>query len=288
MIFRLTALVLLFVGAMLSPNVGLSQSTVIEAGSVGTGVAVQVPRFDEIPASSMSSVQKKWQQILDKTYTGRFERVETCEELLIELRQLGLPIFLDASAVDDSLTMDDVLDFQLYNVPLFDLLQQVLGDRNATLAIRQNRLSIVSLDVIDDPSYFMHVTYDVTGLSNSNPNLADDWELADAIKASIAPDYWDDTNGDGSLVLRKVGGRSYISVGQGYPKQRQVYHFLNGLARIQGTATAINRSVVQTAFSESRVIEMPGLRDGSRRGGFDGGGFGGGGIGGYGLGGGVF
>jgi len=215
----------------------------------------------------------------------------TCEQMLQRLREIGLPVVLDQSARDDSLTEDDLIRFTTVNMPLYESLETVLAEHNATLAMLGSQLKIVSRDVAYSPEFFTVISYDVTHWGNGY------WELEDLLKGAVAPDDWDDTNGDGTLSFSRVGGRTLMTIGQSYGSHRAIRECMAGLSRLQGSSQ-LAQSANVPSNSPSQTIEILSERRGgqfgirSRQGSqydrFDRSGFGGGGVGGYGLGGGVF
>lgn len=263
----------------------VAQSVVIQVDSTDNTGTIKLPTTTATIPNNMNARQKEMMRLLSQSYPGKFVGVEDGEDLLRVLRKIGLPVELDQSARDDSLSEDDLVGIQLQNIPLIDLLDNTLEEYNAVLAITGNRIRIVSRDVIDNPEFFMQVTYDVSRLQ-----FGDEYTADSTIKSLIVPDNWDDTNGDGALIFRKIGGREYLSIAQPLSVQLQLQRYLDGLLAIQGDQTMIAGNQLGAAYRESTVVGYPGASPGRRRrsNGFNGGGFGGGGIGGYGLGGGVF
>ncbi len=277
-----------FFAATLLPCLAAGQSTIVQVGVPDASMAVEVPASDYSVPNSMTSQQLLWEQILSSDATGKLKGVRTCRDLIARLRELGLPVFLDISARDDALDFRSRMEIEFDSMRLRDVLYQVLREYNASICLRDNRILIVSADVTADPYFFHTLVYDVSSLVNDS---FDAYDLMDELKASIAPDDWDDTNGDGTLVMRSMGNKTFLTMSQSYNIYRQTQLYLKDLNRMKGVV-AVNRSVNSMKFSGSRVISMSNPYDTDPRFGRGfgggGGGFGGGGIGGYGLGGGVF
>lgn len=264
-------------------------STVVPIPFENGSQTIELPATNEAISNSLSAQQRHYLELLSYIYPNRFYKSQTLAKLLVKLEKLGLPIALGQSAIDDQLEMSDSIELPLPSIPLMDRLNHALGKNNAILVMTGHRLRIASLDTLHNPENFLVVTFETTGLGTG---------IDTTIKNLITPDYWDDTNGDGALQIRKIGSRTYVSIAQPLSIHREIQNLLDNLLEIQGAKSTIVRNVPAASFQESRVIELPSGRgrfgsslpgNGSfGGGGFGGGGFGGGGIGGYGSGGGVF
>ena len=269
----------------LTPSRQSGGSTVIEIGGATGTSSVKVPEPEPRIPTSLNARQLRWENILAQPYPTIFEGKMTCGQMLELLRDVGLPVSLDQSARDDDFTENDQVTFLNPSLPLYDSLQDALDERNAVLMMVDDRLTILSADVVGSPEFLTTITFDVSSL------MINSQEINDSIRESIAADDWDDTNGDGTLVINSIGNRKLMTVSQSYDIQRKIHRHLENLIRLQGNSTAIAQTQ-GSMYSESQVIQLPSDRaalgafgnpDGSYSGGF-----GGGGIGGYGLGGGVF
>ena len=274
----------------------LRQSYVVTpAGATGgnaTGLAAGDFHGRHQLPNSKSRQQQHWETLLSQSSLGKFSSVQTMEDWIQELRQLGLPVFLDDSARHDSLSEDEPIEITPTSMALRDLLRLTLAEKNATLTFHRNCLKVISLDVAEDPEFLQTIVYDVSSLAR---NLTDGWGLVTDIKSTIEPESWDDTNGDGTILAQDFGSRRLISVSQSYEIQLAVADYLNSLNKMKGPITNQLRrnpggsQVIGNAsnqlgsrFGDDRYRRQP------HNGGGGGGGFGGGGIGGYGLGGGIF
>ena len=65
----------------------------------------------------------------------------------------GFNIFLDQSARDDSLSVDEPLTFQLNQIPLEKALLMLLAEKNATFHIDYGIVVVISRDDAEDPRY---------------------------------------------------------------------------------------------------------------------------------------
>ena len=176
--------------------------------------------------SSMSSRHRHWERILAKGYPSRFLGSVRCDQLIDELRRMGLPVRLDMSAQDDLVAYDTKLTLQQPYEPLYIRLQSALQEENATLTFMNNQLLIISLDVSSDPDYFLHLTYDLSGLN------IETLQLLDGITESVTPDDWYDTNGDAVMKPMSVNGRRLLTLAHSYAGHRQVQDYLRGLKEV--------------------------------------------------------
>ena len=185
--------------------------------------------------------------ILYARENGMLSGATTGEELISKMRQIGLQVVLDQSAIDDSFTTDNSFEIPKLNLKNSDVLETVLSSHNATLALMGNRLSIVSRDVATDSEYFTRLVYDVSHLADDA-----DWFLIE-IKSSIDPDSWDDTNGDGVAMVRNFNGQKLMTVAQTLDVHLQIQEHMRGLARLQG----VSKFRRPLPFTGSRIVASP-------------------------------
>ncbi|MEE2825517.1 MAG: hypothetical protein VYE64_02695 [Planctomycetota bacterium] len=184
------------------------------------------------------------------------------------LKSLDVPILLDESARDDSLTESDIVVLKLPGTPLLDRLQQSLKVNNATLAMFPDHVAIVSMDVAQDPDYFLSEFYPIEYISSGNYQ-----ELLEDIKASINPLGWNETNGDAHISYLSVNGQPSLSLYAPYTTHQRLQEYLSNIRRI--SPVGVGRQLVT-----SQVIQLPSARAKQRpkkKKGYGIGGFGGGG-----------
>ena len=84
-------------------------------------------------------------------------------EVMDEIRDLyQFGILLDQSARDDSLSEDEFITFSGRGISLEAGLQLMLREKNAGFVVKDDVLTIVSLDVIHSPTFFETATYDIS------------------------------------------------------------------------------------------------------------------------------
>ena len=279
--FRFVTICAVFFWLDCSHTLAQSGSTVIQVGGIQGTSTIKVPNENSNVRTSLTNRQQRWESLLEQSYPNRLTGQMSCRDMLYLLEDIGLSVWLEPSAFDDDLTEEDQLSFTHPTASLYESLQGTLRERNAILVMLDERLSIVSLDDADAPEYFVTISYDVSAMPEN---------IEYVIKDSIAVDDWDDTNGDGTIIINNFGNRRLLTVSQSYPIQRRIRKYLNGTLQLAGNSTTIAQADNAPSFAESKIIQLPSPRQ--IGGGFgspgDSGGFGGGGIGGYGLGGGVF
>ena len=174
----------------------------------------------------MNPVQRKIFAILYAQENGRLSNAKEGAQLIAQMRSIGLQANLDSSATDDSFAADTDLVIPKLTLQNSDILETALRPYNATLALVGNRLSIVSLDVANDPKYFTHLVYDVSHL------VGDSESFIYEIKGSIDPEGWDDTNGDGVLTIREFNGQKLMTLAQTLNVHLQIQEYMRGLTRL--------------------------------------------------------
>lgn len=272
-------------------NFCFGQSTVIGSENAidpsGSSFSVRTPLRDYSVPSSLSSQRRHWESILDRPATGLLNRIDYCEELIARLRELGLPVFLDQSAIDDSLPFDEEIEISYDGVSLRAVLTQTLGSFNATIAFREDRILIISLDIASDNEHLETIVYDVSSIVRDPTELK---ALSYHMRDTVSPDEWDGGTGAGTVTGQMISGRCLISIHQNAAVHRQVQTWLSSLNKMKGRSLPAEMnlagdrrgSTVVSSRSQSDITQPEVGR------GISGGGFGGGGIGGFGGGGGIF
>ena len=211
-----------------------------------------VAQSNEYPPNSLNLRQQSIHRILNQEHQGQLSSVRTLQQLVLAMRDLGLPVFVDISATDDSWDDSALVEPIESNLSIYEVVQLELQRYNAAMAMVGNKLMIISKDVDSDPEFFTRIVYDL-GAFRTN-----EYGLGMEIRTVIAADSWDDTNGDGVLIVRKgSGGRNLLIVNQSYAIHREIQEYLRSLARIE--STVVTRSVVVTSggSTASKVIRVP-------------------------------
>ena len=223
--------------------------------AVAQSVSVRVPVFHSAGsprasqnvrvATGLNAQHKQWEEVLNQKSLSGFRGEMNAKELIERLRKNGLPVVLDQSAKDDSLTYDEPIELPVIDAPLRTRLLVSLREKNATITFRENHIDIISLDDCEDSSFMMAVVYDVTAL---NPNA-----LGDIVYA-IAPDSWADTGmGLATFVSYRLSGRELLLITQTYQNHREIQKLFNSMAWLTGTG-ARDWSV---AGSPSVAVRVP-------------------------------
>ena len=87
-------------------------------------------------------------------------------DVMEELRQppYNINVVLDPSASDDSLTEDTLITFNVRGIRLKNALRLMLKEHNATYIVRNEVLTLISLDDATDPDFFVTNVYNVGDL----------------------------------------------------------------------------------------------------------------------------
>ena len=244
---------------LISPGIATAQSRIISIDEFGKSSSgsrtIQGPSLATASAtateittpSSLAANQRKWEQILNGRYETPFDDQEqyVFRDVLKWVQALNLPITLHWSAEDDSLTGDDFFRLQMPGEPLLTRLEYSLNFKNSTLAMYPNHMAIVSMDVADDPEYFISEFYPIGNITSGNYD-----DLIQDIKYSINPGYWEDENGDAYISHLVVNGVPTISLYAPYSTHRLLRAYLSNLQRINGLKTG--RQLVT-----SQIIQLP-------------------------------
>lgn len=134
---------------------------------------------------------------------------------------LDINIVLDESAIDDSLTEEELVNVRLKNLSYANGLRHLLRVFNATYTIQHGIVRIISLDNVDDPDKHSRAMLDVQqtldlikkydGRMNSpqhdqiNKSAIPEIVLSDTIMSMVQTDAWRD-NDKGEAVLTIAGG----------------------------------------------------------------------------------
>lgn len=185
--------------------------------------------------NSSSNTWRRWESILSQPFPDQFNGQATAEQTVADLAKLGLPIILHQTAIDDSLTHDDVLDLKLPQQPLKTRLMAALESVNATLVFRDDHISIISKDEEEDSLMFMTITYDVSGMG-INP-----MDLVDVVQASVYADSWQDTGqGLGTIQHINVRGKDLLIISQSYVIQSAVQNLFQSMNVLTGNRVVRN------------------------------------------------
>lgn len=206
---------------------------------------------ESFPRNSLNRWQSKIHRILNRRHDGEFANVTTHGELVVAMRQMDLPVFVDYSAMDDSWEESTLVRSFQSKLSNYETIELELSRVNATLAMIGDKLMIISLDVASDPDYFTRIVYEVPWI-----NAPQSWEFE--LMSVIAADSWDDTNGDGFLMFRKRYGRNLLIVNQSYRVHREIQEYLRSLNRMRpGSVPLGSYANYSSDRLGSRVITVP-------------------------------
>ena len=204
------------------------------------------------PRNGLSLNWQFWEILLDRTAPDQFDKTLPVRELIRELNELGLPVLLDQSAIDDSLDEDQAIQIPLLDSSIRTRLIAALAAYNATITFRDDCIAIVSLDDESDPKFLVTITYDLTDL-NADPD-----SFIRAIRITVQNESWLDNGGTGTIVRTNVRGRRLVLITQTYTIHREIQSLLRNVDRLGGLkrAAPATRSVTyQQRGSVSRFVQ---------------------------------
>ncbi len=204
------------------------------------------------PRNGLSLNWQYWEIILDRTAPYQFDKTLTVGELIRELNDLGLPVLLDQSAIDDSLDEDQAIQIPLPDSSIRTRLIAALAAYNATITFRDDCIAIVSLDNETDPKFLVTITYDLTDLN------VDPVSFIQAVCNTVYNDSWLENGGNGTIVRTYVRGRRLVLIAQTYTIHREIQSLLRNVDRLGGWKRAApgSRSVsYQQRGSVSRFAQ---------------------------------
>lgn len=170
--------------------------------------AATCPAQGWLPADALRAGDE---EILEKSFArrGSIDCVETplASALADVSRQFGVPIVIATKKLEEAgVSTQTPITKVLNNLPLESILRLVLRDVELTFTIRENVLLVTSPE--DAEGQLLARVYPVLDLlvprglaasvSMSSPNVDYD-SLIEVIKATIAPDSWDDVGGPGAI-----------------------------------------------------------------------------------------
>ncbi len=101
---------------------------------------------------------------LDELWSANYDETEFSEVMADLADQFDINVVLDPTARDDSLPEDELITFRVNSIRLKNALRLMLKEKNATFIVKDEVLSIISLDVASDPEYFVTNVYNVGDL----------------------------------------------------------------------------------------------------------------------------
>ena len=209
------------------------------------------------PRDSLADQFLKTEKILSNSFPNLSLQPISAGKLVRQLQSLGLPVVIHQSAIDDSLDHDTILRLPLPSERLGAQLLHVLDQHNATLAIDDGLIRIISRDDAEtDPRYLTTMVYDVTTLGGS-PR-----KLIDTIENSVESESWLDTgSGLGTIQAIQVGQRNLLVVGQTYDVHRKLHQLLSDLHLAGGIAADSSPQTVRKR-SIAKPVVVPKTRTG--------------------------
>lgn len=125
----------------------------------------KVKHHGSIATQQTLVAERALKQLVDFNYDERpFDEIEEELETIT-----GVNFILSRSAIDDSLTPDEPITFNLHQVPLGKALTLMLESKNATYVIDEGVVVIISLDDAEDAKWFRVKMFDCRELVKKLP-----------------------------------------------------------------------------------------------------------------------
>ena len=135
----------------------------------------------------------------------------------------GFNIVFDQSAIDDSLTDEELVTFRFKDISLANALLLILRNFNATYVVQDGVIKIISLDNAEDPFFFSKRMINVRSLlglirqrdsrlAESQPTpegktaLSPEALLIETITTIVGPDLWASSGRGGEATIQIIGG----------------------------------------------------------------------------------
>jgi hypothetical protein len=192
-------------------------------------------RIDGIP-NSFSENHRKWESVLDSPSVDFPEEREIEASMLIKyLNDLGLPVVLDQSAIDDSLSKDTPINLPLRGSRLGDRLRVVFREHNATWTFDGNVIRIISMDHANEAENFMLVNYEISSLPTPYQSVDDTQPLIQTITTAIEPDNWNFTQGEQSITPFFINRKVILVVNANYDTHQKIRQFFRSITQFSNS-----------------------------------------------------
>jgi len=146
------------------------------------------------------ATEKALEKVIDLDY-----QETVFSDVKAELEKIsGLNIILDETAIDDSLTHEELVTVRLRGISLANALKLMLWSYNATYVIDAGVVRIISIDNMHDPKNLRLRLFDCKNLV-AKLGENGETELLDLVQSVVASDSWAST-GTGNGQGRIVGG----------------------------------------------------------------------------------
>jgi|GEM_PF-5703144 len=187
----------------------------------------------ETIAVSRSDLMVSIENVLATPCPSISATTEPFQKVMSRMHEMGIPVWLHRSAVDDELDWDTQISRGgTEGLPLYVQLCRVLEEYNASLQLDGDQARIVSMDVVDDPEFYTTLTYDVTQLTDFDNHPG----LSSVIAKTVGPDGWSGTGtGDQTMAFSKVNGHTLMSISAPWSEHVKIRRFLAQLTSLSAT-----------------------------------------------------
>ena len=166
------------------------------------------------------------EKALEQTSNREYEEVPFAD-VMAELEESSrLNFILHESAIDDALTKEELVTFGVRGVPLAKALELMLGPFNATYAIEEGVVMIISKDNITDPEHLRLKMFDCKKLVAAFGDSGEG-KLLNLVQSMVYPESWKNNGKHGCGEASVEGG--ILIVNQSEVELRQIGVMLTDL-----------------------------------------------------------
>lgn len=193
---------------------------------------------------SLSEAQRKWMQILNAPAPAITDQEIEAQELITKLRELGLPVVVDQTALDDQLSEEEALQVPFAEQPLYGRLMEALKSKNATLCLKQNHIRIISLDNSEDPEFQTVIVYEVSSIPLEKEML---WN---GLMTALDEESFQWQGGGQSITLLQSGQQNLLVLRGELEIHIELRQFLGSLMSLSGAQVGtFARPMIATAVT---------------------------------------
>ena len=166
------------------------------------------------------------EKALESPMNIEYEEVQFADVMAELEKWSGLNFILDETAIDDSLTKEELVTVRVRGVPLAKALELMLGPFNATYAIEEGVVMIISKDNITDPEHLRLKMFDCKKLVAAFGDSGEG-KLLNLVQSMVYPESWKNNGKHGCGEASVEGG--ILIVNQSEVELRQIGVMLTDL-----------------------------------------------------------
>jgi hypothetical protein len=185
-----------------SPHSGDARSIIRTDNSIGEFLA---PPPATGATLSVLDLNEAIENQLKQTVSLAYEDVEWSEIRRDLITRFKINVVTDRTALDDSLSEEELLSVYLKDIPLEIGLVELLKIKNATIIVKDGVLRVISLDNVEDPQFLTIKTFDCRQLIKQI-ELTKSSTLFSKLSADTTPNNQKTSGGMGGGGMGGMGG----------------------------------------------------------------------------------